>query len=159
LPAAKFDREKHWHVVADAFTKGTGQTRRDLRVLLTLGGATCWVQEGIAPVLIDGVPRTLVNGFVVVKYPQQVVWAWTRAEVRKQGLMTALLTAAGLDTTRGFEMVSRTPASDRVVRRLARRGWPVRFPDLEYVSAIDHDAGVLTLDHRPNPDNPTEDPA
>lgn len=125
MPTANYDQEKHWHPVADAFSLGTGSSRRDLRRLLSTTSAKCVVYEGIEPVLIKAVMRTLVIGFVIVAGPQEVIWAYVKPRNRNNGLLVALLDSAGIDTTRPIHMLTRTPASDQIVHHLINRGWQI----------------------------------
>lgn len=128
MPAVPYDRERHWRPLADAYCHGAGVTRADLRRLLSTD-ARAVVYEGHEPVMLHGVPRALVLGFVVVGLrPQTVHWAYVRPSNRGQGLLGRMLAAAKVDRTRQIDMLTRTPAAEQVVRKLTRRGWRVRFP-------------------------------
>jgi hypothetical protein len=93
------------------------------------GGCRCIVWEGTQSVVIGGVERALVLGFVIVRRSQEVLWCYVRSSNRGNGLMVALLDAAGVDTTRTMRMATRTPASDAICEDLIARGWQITLKE------------------------------
>jgi hypothetical protein len=118
MPAVAADPERHRNFIFAAWCQGAGEPREVLHRLLRTQEAKAFVWE------IEGEREPLFAGFVVVdaRDPQRIVWAYTKQVARKQGVMTALLDAAGTNTAHPL-----VAPENIVSRAIQRRGWPITF--------------------------------
>ena len=127
MPVVPFNRERHGPFVFDAWSRGAGLSRSELRRIL-MTGADCLVRIGAMPVEMHGQLTDLCMSFVVVRN-NHVLWAYTKPVYRNQGFMVELLDRAGIDTTGPVVMATRSGPSDLICKALNKRGWKIVFGD------------------------------
>lgn len=124
MPIVLADPERHAQFIFGTWCSSAGEPRETLNRLLRRRLAKAVVLEGLKPGS-DGKPKFSGWASVLVADPQQVVWAYTKSDLRDMGTMVECLTALGTDTT--AEMTALFPSP--VVETLRYRGWRIRYPE------------------------------